>query len=315
MPGRVMEFGGDPLPLPPQAEGQAVLHRLPSGIIVGCEHYRLTENCLDRLESYEIDYLQFHMRLSGHSEVAAHGIGNRAIDPSTLGVLIHPAGAPKNHYRHATPAPYESVTLLCSCESLARLAEQAAASLPRPVAAFMEGRAEDFYLECLPLRREMAQAARAILDCTIASAVRHLFIEAKTLELLFHSLDLLQDRAKAGEDDGLTRREVQRLHEAQSILHASFDRPPTIRALARQVGLNEPRLCSGFKTLFGATIYDYVLHLRMNEAMRLLRDTDRSITEIAFDVGYEYPGNFSTAFKRIFGLTPKAARAGATRAN
>src|SRR5690606_15073868 len=196
-----------------------------------------------------------------------------------------------------------------------RLAEAAAASLPAPLAAFMEGRCGDFYLEALPLRREMAAAARAILDCSGDSAIGNLFVEAKALELLFHSLSLLQDGAKRGADSGLTRREVQRLYEAQSILHANYVQPLTIRALARQVGLNEPKLCSGFKTLFGATIYDYVLQLRMTEAMRLLRDSDPSITEIAFDVGYEYPGNFSTAFKRIFGLTPKAARAGERAGN
>jgi AraC-like DNA-binding protein len=46
----------------------------------------------------------------------------------------------------------------------------------------------------------------------------------------------------------------------------------------------------------------------MDEAKRLLETTDRSITEVAFDVGYEYSSNFTTAFKRRFGITPSLAR-------
>jgi AraC-like DNA-binding protein len=46
----------------------------------------------------------------------------------------------------------------------------------------------------------------------------------------------------------------------------------------------------------------------MEMAKGLLEKTDRSITEIAFDVGYEYSSNFTTAFKRHFGITPSTAR-------
>ena len=46
----------------------------------------------------------------------------------------------------------------------------------------------------------------------------------------------------------------------------------------------------------------------MEYAKRMLEGSEESITEIAFEVGYEYSSNFTTAFKRHFGITPKAAR-------
>ena len=63
-----------------------------------------------------------------------------------------------------------------------------------------------------------------------------------------------------------------------------------------------------FKQVFGQTIFDYTQGLRMDEAKRLLETTEKSITEIAFDVGYEYSSNFTTAFKRRFFITPSVAR-------
>ena len=67
---------------------------------------------------------------------------------------------------------------------------------------------------------------------------------------------------------------------------------------------------AGFKRLYGQTIFDYCQSRRMEHARHLLEHTELSITEISFDVGYEYPSNFTTAFKRHFGVTPKVARTG-----
>ena len=63
-----------------------------------------------------------------------------------------------------------------------------------------------------------------------------------------------------------------------------------------------------FKQRVGETIFNYTQRLKMEHAKRMLEGTEDSITEIAFDVGYEYSSNFTTAFKRHFGITPKAAR-------
>jgi AraC-like DNA-binding protein len=63
-----------------------------------------------------------------------------------------------------------------------------------------------------------------------------------------------------------------------------------------------------FKQHLGETIFNYAQRLKMEQAKKLLETTDISVTEIAFDVGYEYSSNFTTAFRRHFGVTPRAAR-------
>jgi len=96
--------------------------------------------------------------------------------------------------------------------------------------------------------------------------------------------------------------------KARNILERDYAAPPTINQLARLIGLNEAKLMQDFKQLYGQTIFDFTQNIRMDEAKRLLETTSKSITEIAFDVGYEYSSNFTTAFKRRFGVPPSVAR-------
>jgi AraC-like DNA-binding protein len=82
-----------------------------------------------------------------------------------------------------------------------------------------------------------------------------------------------------------------------------------IEDLAREFGLNRNKLCTGFRTLFGVSIFDFASGLRMNEARRLLRESSLNVSEVALSVGYSSTGAFSSAFHRYFGHSPSEARA------
>lgn len=68
----------------------------------------------------------------------------------------------------------------------------------------------------------------------------------------------------------------------------------------------------GFKQIVGSTISAYCQELRLSTAWRLLQETELSITQVAFEVGYEFPTNFATAFKRRYGVSPYRFRKGGT---
>jgi AraC-like DNA-binding protein len=65
----------------------------------------------------------------------------------------------------------------------------------------------------------------------------------------------------------------------------------------------ETQVMECFKQVTGATISSYRHRLRMGLAMRRLCESDDSITQVAFDAGYEFPSNFAAAFKRTFGFS------------
>ena len=59
------------------------------------------------------------------------------------------------------------------------------------------------------------------------------------------------------------------------------------------------------KALLGYSVNDYVINVRLKRAKHLLLHSDKTISEIAMDVGFSSPTYFSTAFKAKFHVTPK----------
>ena len=68
-----------------------------------------------------------------------------------------------------------------------------------------------------------------------------------------------------------------------------------------------------FRAVFGETPHRYLQRRRVERSMFLLRETERSITDICFDVGFTSLGTFSRTFHDIMGQTPSEYRARADR--
>ena len=100
--------------------------------------------------------------------------------------------------------------------------------------------------------------------------------------------------------------EEDRLRELAAYLESHLDEEHTLASLGRRFHLNEFKLKRGFKALFGSTVFTHLRTLRIQEAARLLQDTDQSILEVANSVGYANPSHFARNFKDHVGLLPKA---------
>lgn len=88
----------------------------------------------------------------------------------------------------------------------------------------------------------------------------------------------------------------------------SLEAPPSIEALARQVGTNSKRLNAAFKHCADMTVFEYLREERMREAYRLLRHSRLSVSDIALSVGFSSSANFATAFKARYDMSPTAFR-------
>lgn len=89
---------------------------------------------------------------------------------------------------------------------------------------------------------------------------------------------------------------------------ASHERWPVSR-LASVSGVSEAHFARSFKEAFGAPPHRYLLTRRIERASALLRDSDRSITDIAFETGWESLGTFGRTFRDITGESPSDLRA------
>jgi AraC-like DNA-binding protein len=101
----------------------------------------------------------------------------------------------------------------------------------------------------------------------------------------------------------------RRLLRARDAMDRDYARPLDIRSLARVALVSEAHFIRAFRATFGETPHRYLQRRRVERAMALLRETDRSVTEICFDVGFTSLGTFSRTFREIVGETPTTHRA------
>src|SRR5215813_11237627 len=84
--------------------------------------------------------------------------------------------------------------------------------------------------------------------------------------------------------------------------------PLDVRAIAAVAHISPAHFSRCFRTVFGETPHRYLQRRRVERAMFLLRETDRSVTEICFDVGFTSLGTFSRTFSDIVGEPPTTYR-------
>lgn len=87
-------------------------------------------------------------------------------------------------------------------------------------------------------------------------------------------------------------------------LKTKFFRPETLTEAARSVSLSRRQFTEIFRHVTGRTWRQYVLQLRLEHALKLLLETDRSVTAIAFECGFDDLSYFYHRFKAFFGHPP-----------
>lgn len=99
---------------------------------------------------------------------------------------------------------------------------------------------------------------------------------------------------------------------ARDAMDRDYARPMDVPALARIAHVSPAHFARTFRATFGETPHRYLQRRRVERAMFLLRETDRSVTSIGFEVGFNSPGTFSRTFRDIVGRSPRAYRKEAT---
>ncbi|MER5650718.1 helix-turn-helix transcriptional regulator [Streptosporangium sp. NPDC002524] len=95
---------------------------------------------------------------------------------------------------------------------------------------------------------------------------------------------------------------------ARDAMDRAYAQPLDVPALARIAHVSEAHFTRTFRATFGETPHRYLQRRRVERAMALLRDTDRSVTDICFQVGFGSPGTFSRTFRDIVGRSPRTYR-------
>jgi AraC-like DNA-binding protein len=90
----------------------------------------------------------------------------------------------------------------------------------------------------------------------------------------------------------------------------AYAEPLDVPAVAAVAHVSEAHFIRTFRTVFGETPHRYLQRRRVERSMFLLRETDRSVTDICLDVGFTSLGTFSRTFREIVGEAPSRYRLG-----
>ncbi len=172
--------------------------------------------------------------------------------------------------------------------------------------------------------RQVSDAVRTILDVRNLSGVHRQSDEAGKLVTRLYQEHCLRDSlspevcqsmctmlaaslARTGNRDGASGLS-ELVQQAQSALMEGDGGKQSIAHVARSLYISDAWLTRRFREEVGLTPAAWVTAQKMNEAKRLLRMTDESVTQIALSLGYSSSQYFATAFHRITGRTPSAYR-------
>src|SRR6202163_3768211 len=100
----------------------------------------------------------------------------------------------------------------------------------------------------------------------------------------------------------------RRTLRARDAMDRAYAEPLNVAALAQIANVSEAHFIRTFRATFGETPHRYLQRRRVERAMFLLRATDRSVTDICLDVGFNSLRTFSRTFRDVVGETPIAYR-------
>jgi len=101
----------------------------------------------------------------------------------------------------------------------------------------------------------------------------------------------------------------QVLRRVLDFIHDNLGEELRMESLATVAGLSHYRFAHNFKLAEGVAPHQYVIHVRMERGKQMLRETEKSIAEIALAVGCQSSSHFTRLFRRATGVTPTDYRA------
>ena len=140
---------------------------------------------------------------------------------------------------------------------------------------------------------------------SVHESMHNLYLRAKVFELM--SLYFNKDKEMDVEqcpflvDD----KNIKKIRKAKDIIISRMTEPPTLNDLSNEVEISLKKLKEGFKQVYGASVYVFLLDYKMQVSKRLLSSGNYNVNEVALKIGYSTATHFINAFKKKFGTTPK----------
>jgi AraC-like DNA-binding protein len=250
--------------------------------------------------------VQFNFKVSGDLNYGVSLPGPLRFNRPSLHVWRQPQGIDMREW--TAPSAHErTVSISVRPEFLLEHFLASSGDVPARLRAFVAppGRHIDYCQ--MPLTAQMMDITTKLIDNSYSGALYLIHAEALTHELLCAAVANFWSVPDQPTEE-YSDRDLRALSAARQLLMERLATAPTVRQVARSVGLGEKALTRGFKTVYGETLFDFSLRCRMQYALTLLRDRHWSVDRVSEATGYAHPTSFATAFRRHFGMRPIEVR-------
>ena len=153
---------------------------------------------------------------------------------------------------------------------------------------------------------ETIKSIENIFNNKFHKSLSEIYLHSKTLELLAQFLEKLSKRSLNTQIANINHMDVENIFKVKGLIMNNFVDIPNIAFLAKEAAMNEGKMQKCFKHIFGESIYQYALSIKMNEAKKLLETKKYSVSEVGYTIGYTNLSHFTEKFKKHFGTNPKA---------
>lgn len=100
----------------------------------------------------------------------------------------------------------------------------------------------------------------------------------------------------------------QLMQEIATYIYQNYDKSLTLVGMSEKFNISRSYLSKKFKVVTGFGFKEYVVNVRIKNACRLLLETNKSITDIAFECGFNDSNYFGDAFRHVKGMSPNKYR-------
>ncbi len=263
--------------------------------------------------NYEIPVtIQFNFTLSGHYRIRLNGDRNsRRYFGEFHGISYYNYNDAGSYCRVVHDVPARSISLSLHPDAFMACYEGHLDLMPSVIRDMIGDKASSGYLlyksTITPAIREVMHQ---ITGCPYHGITRKLFLESKALELLALQMDQICENSLSGSAHSCMRmhpHDKKQVEGVRDLLDSNLETPPGLQQLAKTAGMSHPKLNRCFKEMYGMTVFQYLRMARLNKAKIMLQKEGYSVTEAAFQVGYDSVSHFSQVYKKQFGASPSTS--------
>lgn len=166
-----------------------------------------------------------------------------------------------------------------------------------------------------PLRLSFRDAEKAELEQHLVRLHSHRSGESARFQLAFMDFIAFLSSYWSGVDETapeLTSQKEKTVQSVVSFIETHYQEDLRLEAIEAALHMSKYHLAKVFKEMTGVTIFKYLYQRRVNQAKIEFLISSASVTEICYQVGFNYPSHFTKVFKQLTGLTPEQYKRQAT---